>query len=247
MPDLQYTLQELADIYDLGNSGAEDRDFYLSLAGTPPQDILDLGCGTGLVCDAFASLGHNVTGVDPAPAMLSVARRKPHADSITWVENSAQAYKSDNRFDLIIMTGHAFQVLLTEQDVLAALATMHRHLKPNGNIVFESRNPNIDWDKQWPRTVKLAAPGGEIVARRRLLSSDKLAATISFAWDYDFGDEVLTSESTLWFPDHERIIRLSSETGLELVSLLGDWDGAAFAPASSREMIFKFQKKVIRK
>jgi len=31
MPDLQYTLKKLADIYDLGNSGAEDRDFFWSI------------------------------------------------------------------------------------------------------------------------------------------------------------------------------------------------------------------------
>ena len=39
------------------------------------------------------------------------------------------------RFDLIIMTGHAFQVLLENSDVLATFATMRRHIKPTGKIV----------------------------------------------------------------------------------------------------------------
>jgi 2-polyprenyl-3-methyl-5-hydroxy-6-metoxy-1,4-benzoquinol methylase len=114
----------------MGNSGAEDRDLCFSLAGDSPCDILDLGCGTGLVCDAFAARGHNVTGADPAPAMLDVARSKPHGASVEWVEATAEGFRSPKRFDLIIMTGHAFQVLLTDAQVAEALANMAAHLKP---------------------------------------------------------------------------------------------------------------------
>lgn len=243
MPDLQYTLKKLADIYDLGNSGVEDRDFFLSLSGKPPQDILDLGCGTGLVCNAFAGRGHRTVGTDPATAMLDVARRKPFGDQITWVESTAETYRTPQRFDLIIMTGHAFQVLLTEDTVLATLDTMKRHLKPNGQAVFESRNPAIDWDRKWPRQVNLNGPNGSITATRRLLASDPAKATISFAWDYDFGDEVLTSESTLWFLPHTQIIALADQAGLDLIDLFGDWDAAPFDQTRSREMIFKFKLK----
>ncbi|MFT5774191.1 methyltransferase domain-containing protein [Hyphomonas sp.] len=80
--DLYYTHPRLAGIYDLGNAGAEARNFYLSLAGNSPRDILDLGCGTGLVCAAYAARGHRVTGADPPRAMLDVARSKPHGASV---------------------------------------------------------------------------------------------------------------------------------------------------------------------
>ena len=243
MPDLQYTLQKLANIYDLGNSGTEDRDFFLALAGEPPQDILDLGCGTGLVCNAFAARGHRAVGADPATAMLDVARRKPLGAQIEWVESPAESFRSDKRFDLIIMTGHAFQVLLTEDAVLAALDTRKRHLKPGGQAVFESRNPVIDWDKKWARQVTLEGPSGPIIATRRTLGTDRAAATISFAWDYDFSDEVLTSESTLWFLSHKQIISYADQSGLELVDLFGDWDASPFDETNSREMIFKFRPK----
>ncbi|MCF6328632.1 MAG: class I SAM-dependent methyltransferase [Henriciella sp.] len=243
MPDLQYTLKKLADIYDLGNSGAEDRDFFVALAGEPLQDILDLGCGTGLVCNAFATGAHRVVGVDPATAMLDVARRKPFGDKITWIESTAETFRTEQRFDLIIMTGHAFQVLLTEAAVLATLDTMKRHLKPNGQAVFESRNPAIDWDKTWARQGRLRGPEGPITATHRTLASSPAAATISFAWDYDFGEEVVSSESTLWFLSHEQIIAYADQSGLELVDLFGDWDASPFDQTSSREMIFKFKLK----
>ena len=239
-PDLQYTHPKLADIYDLGNSGSEDRDFYLALAGQPPQAILDLGCGTGLLCNAYAERGHRVTGCDPAPAMLMVAARKPFGEQITWVESPAESYRSAQQFDLITMTGHAFQVLLTEPTVLATLDTIERHLKRGGKAVFESRNPAIDWDKIWARRVTLNGPNGPIIATRRTLASDRAAGTISFAWDYDFGDDTLTSTSTLWFLSHDQIIALAEQVGLSLLNLYGDWDASPFDPENSREMIFEF-------
>ena len=149
MPDLHYEEPSLAELYDLDSGWSVDRDFYLALAGAAPQRILDLGCGTGLLCDAYAALGHSVTGADPAKAMLDVARQKPNGEKIEWVLSSAQDFRSPKRFDLIIMTGHAFQVFLEASDVLATFATMRQHLAPGGLIVFESRNPAIDWPARW--------------------------------------------------------------------------------------------------
>ena len=109
---MDYQHAQIAELYDLFNSRAEDTDFYLSLAGAArPCSVLDLGCGTGTLCCGLAERGHRVTGVDPAAAMLAVARKKTHAERVEWVECSAQNYRSDRHFDLIVMTGHAFQVL----------------------------------------------------------------------------------------------------------------------------------------
>ncbi|HTS56326.1 MAG TPA: class I SAM-dependent methyltransferase [Terriglobales bacterium] len=140
--DYQHT--QIAEIYDLINRRGQDTDFYLALAGLHPGSVLDLGCGTGTLCCAFAERGHRVTGVDPAAAMLAVARRKPHAEQVEWVESSAQSYKVARRFDLVVMTGHAFQTLLTDADVLAVLETMRDHLKDLGRAAFEARNPRLD-------------------------------------------------------------------------------------------------------
>ncbi len=142
---MDYHRAQIAEIYDLANPRAPDIDSYLSLAGLHPRSVLDLGCGTGTLCCALAECGHRVTGVDPAAAMLAVARSKPHADQVEWVESSAQSYRAHRRFDLIVMTGHVFQVLLTDADALAVLETMGAHLKERGTVAFETRNPRVDW------------------------------------------------------------------------------------------------------
>ena len=242
-PDLQFSDQRLADLYDLGNAGSDDRDFYLSLAGDLPQDILDLGCGTGLLCLAYAEKGHRVVGVDPAAAMLSVAKRAPLADRVVWVESSSEDYLSEQRFDLIIMTGHAFQVLLTDIQVEATLATMARHLKPGGLIAFESRNPALDWDSIWGRSYDMETPQGRVRAVRRMTDSSRAPDFLSFAWDYHFPDDVLTSDSTLRFLSADAIRAFVDRAGLQVETILGDWQGGAFDPDLSREMIFKLRRK----
>ena len=236
MPDLHYEHPRLATFYDTESGWSADRAFYLALAGPSPERILDLGCGTGLLAAAYAARGHKVTGVDPAPAMLDVARVRPHGDQVEWVEAQAQAFRSPKRFDLVVMTGHAFQVLLTKADVRATCLTMREHLAPGGRAVFESRNPWIDWTALWNGwTERRQANGISVgVSYRCGPMADQ---RLRFETHYDFPDEVLVSASELLFLSREEIEAHLAAVGLRLESVLGDWDGSPFDPERSHEMI----------
>ncbi|HEX3466039.1 MAG TPA: class I SAM-dependent methyltransferase [Candidatus Elarobacter sp.] len=236
MPDAHYENPRIAELYDLGNPWSVDRDFYLSLAGAPRRRILDLGCGTGLLCDAFAALNHDVTGVDPSPAMIESARRKPHGKDVEWVQSFAQTYRSDKRFDLIIMTGHAFQVLLEDADVRATLATMRKHLEPDGLVAFESRNPAIDWAARWNYDKVLDSPNGTVRESRRFIAMD--GDRMRFELRYTFPDETLVSKSELRFVSRTEIENDVIASGLHLDNVLGNWNGEPFDENLSDEMIF---------
>ncbi|OJF90482.1 class I SAM-dependent methyltransferase [Pararhizobium antarcticum] len=236
MPDLHYEEPLLADLYDLDSGWSIDRDFYLSLAGKPPQRILDLGCGTGLLCHAYAGLGHAVTGVDPAKAMLDVARRKPNGERIEWIRSDAQSFRSAERFDLIIMTGNAFQVFLEDRDILATFATMRDHLAENGRIAFESRNPALDWPSRWNRDADLDAGGCIIRQSRRVLAmTDK---RIAFDTIYALGDRTLVSSSALLFLSRDEIEARLTASGLQVEAVYGDWACQPFDAATAEEMVF---------
>ena len=241
MLDKHYVLPRMAAFYDIECGWSGDRDFYLALAGQAPSRVLDLGCGTGLLCEAYAAAGHTVSGVDPAGAMLAVGRQKPYGGAIDWVEAAASEFRSDKRFDLIIMTGHAFQVLLTDADIAAVLQVMHDHLAPNGRAVFEVRNPALDWERRWTyeRTTIALPAGGEVEKWGMVLARN--GERLRFEQRYRFPDgEVVASVSELRFAPRETILRLAAEAGLELVELLGDWDGSEYDPQRSEEMIFVF-------
>ena len=239
---MDYNDPRIADIYDLANPLQVDGEFYLSLAGEQPRSVLDLGCGTGTLCCALAQLGHKVTGIDPAAAMLAVARSKPGSEQVEWVESSAQTYRSDQRFDLVLMTGHAFQLLLSDSDALAVLDTMRRHLGENGTVAFETRNPQIDWAAQWSTRTR-ALSGSEII--ETLTITDANGEFISSETFYQLSGTTLSTNSTLRFPSREHVESLIDRSGLTVTDIFGDWNANRFDPARSREIIFVAQKQPV--
>ena len=62
------------------NSGGPDWDYYLALAARivgaekAPARVLEVGCGTGALAVEMVRMGAEVTELDPAEAMLAVAR-----------------------------------------------------------------------------------------------------------------------------------------------------------------------------
>jgi ubiquinone/menaquinone biosynthesis C-methylase UbiE len=78
----------------------------------PGMDVLDVACGSGNGTIPAARLGARVTGVDPEPAMLAVARERA-ADAmveVEWFEADVQRLPfDDDSFDRVISTfGHMF-------------------------------------------------------------------------------------------------------------------------------------------
>ena len=236
MLDKHYENSKLVEIYDLDSPWSIDRDFYLCLAGMPPQRILDLGCGTGLLTDAYAAKGHEVTGVDPSPAMLEMARRKSHGHQIEWVESFAQSYQSGTRFDLIVMTGHAFQALLDDPDIMATLGVMRRHLKQTGRVVFESRNPSLDWANRWNYEMVFEHRGEIVRLSRRFIKMEN--SRMTFELLYEFPDESIVSTSELRFLSRDEIEGRVIASGLHVDKLCGGWLFERFDEVSSPEMIF---------
>jgi SAM-dependent methyltransferase len=238
---MNYNDPEIAEVYDVANALGPDGEFYLSQAGAIRCSVLDLGCGTGTLCCALAARGHRVTGVDPAAAMLKLARQKRWADRVKWVESSAQEYRSERRFDLVVMTGHAFQCLLNDEDALAVLETMRLHLAAGGRVAFETRNPRVDWAREWATKEPLVhvVYGEEVV--ETLEVTDKEGEFVSFTTRYQFPQKRLTTSSTLRFLSREHLEELIGHSGLSVREVFGDWDASPFDGTRSREMIFVFQ------
>jgi ubiquinone/menaquinone biosynthesis C-methylase UbiE len=137
----------LAAIYEHMNPWGPDLDFRLSAAGARPLAVLDVGCGMGRLAAELARRGRRVTGADPSPGMLAVARRRDSAERVRFFDATAASLDVPERLDLINMTGHAFQAIIHDDDISASLANIRRHLAPGGRFCFEPRNPLArEWD-----------------------------------------------------------------------------------------------------
>jgi len=233
-PDDAYGREELAELYDMLNPDGPDTAFYLSLARSG-EAVLDIGCGTGNVALQFAGRGHDVTGVDPAPGMLSVARRNDRDGKVEWIAATGQDFRTHRRFDLAIMTGHVFQVFLTDQDMLAVLRNAWEHLKPGGRIVFESRNPlKREWEA-WTRELdrsRIVSPHvGSVDVHYQWLETNGELVTFETVFAFETG-RTERSVTTLRFASHDKIADLVTEAGFSKIDWLGSWDGSPFSDGS---------------
>ena len=68
-----------------------------------PKSVLEVGCGTGLFLEWFAQGGHQVTGLDPSPYMLNLARRRvPERVALDRGYAEDLPYE-DNAFDTVAL------------------------------------------------------------------------------------------------------------------------------------------------
>jgi ubiquinone/menaquinone biosynthesis C-methylase UbiE len=229
MPDSAYTDPRIAAIYDILNPAAEDTAFYLRLAGQTPQRVLDMGCGTGHLAVALAGQSHRVVGADPAKAMLDVARRKPNAEQVTWVEADAAGLNLDTRFDLITMTGHVFQIFLSDEAVHEALLNLKRHLAENGRLAFETRNPAYRaWEKWTPDQTTEQALIPEIGPITIYYDVQTVTGKlVTFNTHIHFAnEEVVIVPSTLRFMDQAELVKHLQQAGFTQMKWFGNWDSS---------------------
>lgn len=223
-----YAHPRLAATYDAINPPERDYDFYVRLAGDKKLAILDMGSGTGRLSLKLAARGHRVTGADPAPGMMLAARAKPDADKVTWVLSDATSLSLATRFDLIVMTGHVFQVFLGDGEIRAVLGNLRRHLAPGGRIAFETRNPAVrEWESWSPELTReqVAVPDiGPVTVHYAVTREDARSVTFETHFDFGGGDVVVTPTS-LRLMDQPTLKKLLKESGLKPLAWFGDWDG----------------------
>jgi SAM-dependent methyltransferase len=118
---------------------------WLELAQRYGDPVLEMMSGTGFIAIPLAQAGHEVTGLELAEPMLLEAERKARAAGveITWVRGDARAFDLGRQFKLILLPSNSICHLLTREDLEACLASVARHLRPDGRLALTVFVPSL--------------------------------------------------------------------------------------------------------
>ena len=160
--DYLFSEPRLTELYDAFCAGRQDFTFYLPLVMSA-KSVLDVGCGTGELLRLAREAGHTgrLCGLDPAQTMLEQARKRR---DVEWVHGDLASVDWRREFDLIVMTGHAFQVFVEDDQLRASLAAIRSALTEDGRFVFETRNPPArGWEAWTPDNAVEIVHSGSVV------------------------------------------------------------------------------------
>lgn len=228
MVDYAFSDADLAEVYDALHPGhlREDLRFYLPLV-MEANAVLDVGCGTGALLHLAREAGHSgrLCGLDPADGMLARARNRT---DIEWVPGDLSAVSWEDEFDLVVMTGHALQVFLTDQDLADALTTIRYALIDGGRFACETRNPAARaWEGWVPENAAevVTADGATVYVAHQVQAragGDLVRFTTTFSsprWT-----SPRRSESTLRFLAADSLGDALAEACLRVEEQFGDWN-----------------------
>jgi SAM-dependent methyltransferase len=201
MADAIFEHPRLAGVYDALDPDRSDLAVYTAIVDElGARSVLDVGCGTGTFALLLADKGLDVTGVDPAKASLDVARAKPGSGGVRWILGDATTLPA-MEVDLATMTGNVSQAIVGESDWDGTLSGIYDALRPDGHLVFETRDPAFEGWREWQDTSHTYAEieGVGVVEHWGELTDVSLPL-VTFRWTFVFPDgDVVTSDSTLRF------------------------------------------------
>jgi SAM-dependent methyltransferase len=191
------------------------------------EAVLDVGCGTGALLRGAREAGHagRLCGLDPADAMLDQARMR---SDIEWILGDLASVDWYQEFDLVVMTGHAFQVFTEDDELRASLAAIRSVLTEDGRFAFETRNPLVrEWERWTPENaVEVVCADGTVVrmAHEVEMPIDGNLVSFTITFTSPRWDRPQLSRSTLRFLGTDSLSTLLSDAGLAIAEQFGDWD-----------------------
>lgn len=101
--------------------------------------VLDAGCGSGWLCEHLLAQGASVTGVDVAPAMIEIARRRlgPQAEVVEADLGRPLDFLGEASLDLVVSSLSLHYL----RDWWSVFAEFGRILVPGGRLVFSVYHP----------------------------------------------------------------------------------------------------------
>lgn len=144
---------EFKPLHDINPLRLNYIDDYAHING---KNVIDIGCGGGILAESMAQRGATVTGIDMGATPLEVAELHALESQVevTYRQISAEAIAAEapEQFDVVT----CMEMLEHVPDPASVIAACARLVKPGGDVFFSTINRN-------PKAFALAIVGAEYV------------------------------------------------------------------------------------
>jgi 2-polyprenyl-6-hydroxyphenyl methylase/3-demethylubiquinone-9 3-methyltransferase len=193
------------------------------LAELPDKEVLDVGCGGGILSEAMARVGAKVLGIDLGQGVLDVAELHAMEAKVPVgyraVAAEELARERPGAFDVVT----CMEMLEHVPDPVATLGALAQLVRPGGDIIVSTLNRNA-------RAFAVAIIGAEYIARvlprgtheyRKFIRPSELAR-----WGREVGLELKDLTGISYNP-LTRAFRLSGDTSVNYLAHFRSSEGHA--------------------
>ena len=113
---------------------------YLQRHGIAPKTAMDLGCGTGVLCEILHGSGIKASGMDFSAGMIEIARQG--SLEIAYEVADMITFRPETRFDLVTCTGDALNHIPDLSDIEKIFENVYAYTAPGGYFIFDILNEN---------------------------------------------------------------------------------------------------------
>lgn len=124
---MKYIKQQICDHYNLDDTALNTLDGL---------DILDIGCGGGLVCESLSRMGANTTGIDADANAIETAKEHAEISGLNINYKNGDAADLEQKFDVVC----ALEIVEHVSDISAFIEICISKLKPNGILIMSTLN-----------------------------------------------------------------------------------------------------------
>ena len=137
-------------IYDQYNQERHQKElaFYSQEVASCSGPVLEVACGTGMILIPLFKQGVDIYGFDLSGQMLQELFAKVENDNLPNVrrrvsQQNMADFQIDAKFESIFIPARSFLHLPTQEDQLACLQNIHRHLREDGTFMLNFFTPSL--------------------------------------------------------------------------------------------------------
>ena len=213
----------------------QDLSLWLRLAAEHSGPIIELGCGTGRVVQAFIQAEYHVLGIDLDHHMLARAHNNLapfFQQNSCLVQADIQTFAFDVSFTLAIASMNTLSTF-DDPGLMASFANISKQLAPDGHLAFEISNPAVDSfkgiDPDEPLTAFVEPESGnpcQVYAQRIERSNQD---QVEIIWHYDelYADgstQRYTLRRKYFLRSQEKVQEFLNRANYTVVAAYGDYD-----------------------